>query len=774
MKRLKILTVVLLSLIAISANGATITKGLIGEQDVHRWNGTAADYTFTRPTSTGGTITLNAFGWDVDVLASYGGGVSYTVATIDRMKTALGTTNYVSAVFRPGTWTITSNTTITPNFTTVVPPGTTFSISAGVTLTINGPLIAGPYTIFSGTGSVVYGGMSVKSVLPEWRGARADDSTDSGAFLNSTIVDANGRVPIDMAAGVYRSSVTISANVSGTHLRGSSDGYVYGPTSSPSSIKFTAALVDGVTQYVGAVAQAYITIENLTIDGNSLVTNGVNGGFFITLKNSNVINCTGPGMLITSGQAIELVDSAFNGNQDGIKTVTSFGSLYSERSSFRQNTRYGLYLTGLGGVARFYDSVVESNTDYGLFINGTFLDLKFDTVHFESNKGNVGHHMSVTNGPYQGQNEEIVFDNCYFATTNSSKAATIASGSVVFRDSTLYSVKTAEALTITAGSKVKIFNSFSGYPRSTNAIYADDVRVQKNSAINSASATTAGVTVSGSAINVAAGEFTVSFVLEILPTTGADITTQLLGGGAGGLYVTANTTIENVIQTFSFGILTGAATASIELSGYVGTGVPIHVVYSRVGTTGSLYLNGYLVESVTDNANYNANIATLMGTYGVSVPANTRLYHASIWTTAGLTAAQAYTLWKADGDPEVAGLTTNLVLNTRHDDRPYGSVYDTVTDAFFALNAGMSWVSPSSPVRGTTTLNAGAATTTVSDTGVTAASRIGLFPITANAAADLGSATSVWVSAKVAGTSFTITHPNNANADKTFEYVIYP
>ena len=73
---------------------------------------------------------------------------------------------------------------------------------------------------------------------------------------------------------------------------------------------------------------------------------------------------------------------------------------------------------------------------------------------------------------------------------------------------------------------------------------------------------------------------------------------------------------------------------------------------------------------------------------------------------------------------------------------------------------------------GTVTLTANAASSTVSHTGVTAASIILLFPTSANAAADVGSATGVYISAIVASTSFTITHPNNANADKTFNYLV--
>lgn len=73
---------------------------------------------------------------------------------------------------------------------------------------------------------------------------------------------------------------------------------------------------------------------------------------------------------------------------------------------------------------------------------------------------------------------------------------------------------------------------------------------------------------------------------------------------------------------------------------------------------------------------------------------------------------------------------------------------------------------------GSCTLDANSATTTVTDGSVRADSRIILFPTSANAAADVGSATGVYVSTKTAGTSFVITHPNNANADKTFDYII--
>lgn len=88
------------------------------------------------------------------------------------------------------------------------------------------------------------------------------------------------------------------------------------------------------------------------------------------------------------------------------------------------------------------------------------------------------------------------------------------------------------------------------------------------------------------------------------------------------------------------------------------------------------------------------------------------------------------------------------------------------------VTAGISDLGTGGSNRGTVTLTANAATTTVNNSLITSTSRIQLMPTTANAAADQGSATGVWISAKVDGTSFTITHPNTAAVDKTFDYTI--
>ena len=71
---------------------------------------------------------------------------------------------------------------------------------------------------------------------------------------------------------------------------------------------------------------------------------------------------------------------------------------------------------------------------------------------------------------------------------------------------------------------------------------------------------------------------------------------------------------------------------------------------------------------------------------------------------------------------------------------------------------------------GTVTLAENQATTTVDDDNVGAESFIGLTPKTANAAAELGNGT-LYISAQSDG-SFTLTHANNPQTDRTFTYAI--
>jgi len=71
---------------------------------------------------------------------------------------------------------------------------------------------------------------------------------------------------------------------------------------------------------------------------------------------------------------------------------------------------------------------------------------------------------------------------------------------------------------------------------------------------------------------------------------------------------------------------------------------------------------------------------------------------------------------------------------------------------------------------GSFTCTASAATTAVTDFRVGKESVILLMPTTANAASELGAGT-IFVSTR-AKQSFTVTHANNAQTDRTFDYVV--
>jgi hypothetical protein len=121
---------------------------------------------------------------------------------------------------------------------------------------------------------------------------------------------------------------------------------------------------------------------------------------------------------------------------------------------------------------------------------------------------------------------------------------------------------------------------------------------------------------------------------------------------------------------------------------------------------------------------------------------------------------------RATGTLQGCDIATNIISSTFSG----GIVSSTIRDQVYGVYRYTGNSSSTLPPYYTVTLTANSATTVV--TGVPyikADSLIFLMPVTATAAAD--SATGVYISAIVAGTSFTITHPNNANANKTFNYM---
>jgi hypothetical protein len=91
------------------------------------------------------------------------------------------------------------------------------------------------------------------------------------------------------------------------------------------------------------------------------------------------------------------------------------------------------------------------------------------------------------------------------------------------------------------------------------------------------------------------------------------------------------------------------------------------------------------------------------------------------------------------------------------------------TQAYRIVNAVRQLMQGRSNAAGTATLAASAASTTVTAPNCAPGAQVFLFPRTAHAAAELA-AGGCYVSA-VGNGSFTLTHANNAQADRTFSYV---
>jgi hypothetical protein len=137
----------------------------------------------------------NVMFYDFDVpyekdALQYGAG-TFTQATITAALTAIGTTDKVTLLLRPGNWVISSNAdwSAFTNVTFKIVPGAILQIDTGTT-TLGGPVQSGRYQIFScvGTGVVVLG--RGQTAYSEWFGA-VNDGTDQSAKIAVAIASVN-------------------------------------------------------------------------------------------------------------------------------------------------------------------------------------------------------------------------------------------------------------------------------------------------------------------------------------------------------------------------------------------------------------------------------------------------------------------------------------------------------------------------------------------------------------------------------------------------------
>lgn len=316
-----------------------ISKGPIGEEDQNKWDG--VNTTFTRDTSTGGSITLNSVGTAVDALIVYGGGVNYTAATINLAISSIGSSK-VRLLLRQGSWVLEDDVTVPSNITLEIADGALIT-TTGYTLTISGGLVAPPQKVFSGTGTVTVAKGTV--VNPLWWGAIGDGSTDCTAALQyavNAVSDDGGIVLIPASDTYYKvtDAITVSHPVT---IVGESRYYsqIHQATAAKTIFTVTASYVTikdlhltgpgGISLSSGSTAisvtgySAASMSQSVRVEGCIIASWGDKGIYLIYTQNFAVKDCK-ISTVYTAGVETRSVNTGeISGNV--ISTCTSYGIL---------------------------------------------------------------------------------------------------------------------------------------------------------------------------------------------------------------------------------------------------------------------------------------------------------------------------------------------------------------------------------------------------------------------------------------------------------------
>lgn len=321
---------------------ATITKGQIGEEDIIHFDGTGTN-TFNRLTSSGGTLTLNKVGSEVDALIVYGGGVNYTNATIASALSAIGTSTKATLLIRPGTWTISSNVdwSAYTNVKFEFAKGATISHS---TYTVKIPDFTGS-PLFTGTGLVSF--VKARSINPKVFTENATPGTTlmGGAINKAAASLINGGIveldPEEYAIGT--TSITIPTNVSLVGVAGKTK------LSTTATTNFNMLLLDSVSG---------VAVKNIYFSG-SAVTDSASPVRAIYLHRSS--DC-------------EIHSNTFEGLNYGVHLSDDSGiaATNPRRNKIHHNTFKNAIGDSNGGYGLLHVYSLESEIDHNIFSPGPY------------------------------------------------------------------------------------------------------------------------------------------------------------------------------------------------------------------------------------------------------------------------------------------------------------------------------------------------------------------------------------------------------------------
>lgn len=389
---------ILISLVAVLLaatlvySASTVTKGLIGKQDMALWYSGDSAATFTRSTSEGYTLTLNKLDWvGIDAFQVWGGGVNKNRAVLVSAQSDIDTTSTRSIWLGPGTWTIDDDLTFAsyPNLFVHMAPGAIFSVSTGKTLTIYSPanIIAQPnQQIFSGSGVVAFSTGGI--IYPEWWGAKGDGSTDDSVALQAAFTSAvtsgyRSEIIFQPRNYTYATALTIPY-AQGMTLKGK--GGYFTPSGSGYNTRVTTLSYTGagvaLTIGDGAQSQTGFRMEGIYLKGTSSATGGIYldtaGG--VVLRDMTIglfSQASAYGLKLTNCQVNSFYNIGFVGNYYG--TVLGDGAAENTTNKFYDcvwngNTNHAFYMTHGNGGQTLYSPTFQTNGGSAIFIDATVGD----------------------------------------------------------------------------------------------------------------------------------------------------------------------------------------------------------------------------------------------------------------------------------------------------------------------------------------------------------------------------------------------------------------
>ena len=512
-------------------------------------------------------------------------------------------------------------------------------------------------------------------------GAVGDGVTDDTAAIQSAINTIGASKAIYFPAGTYKITSTINLLVAGISLVGDGDNFSYGSSSQNTVLSFTNAGV-GINTYVAPNTASsganvpYISIDNISLNGNNTATVGVDGGFILNMRNCAVTQFITAGVRLgVGGQTSKFTNCGFNANLDGVLSLGG-GTYYFDECTFNINTNYGL--NGTFNRCVISRSIIESNTLSGVTLSGICTQLAFNDCYFEQNDTALGVNGYQVKSSANFSYGAILFNNTVFGSTTSTKVGNISSGNVIFTNCQQTGVQ-SDPQFLVGSATVECVNSFGAYVMPTSVKTYPDVLVNPTAALLFSGVADA-ITITNPLISFGSAGFSVSILFEVDESANASRT--LISGALNSLQVLVSGSVNGITQ-FVFGKAGAApfATASAPIRPYT----PVHLVYVRSANVGYVFVNGSLVTSFADANNYAANqtyIGTdLSGTSGF----HGSLLGLSFWTSA-LTTAEVVNLWKSGGAPYAAKITSNLDFNFQY--RKQTVLVENITATNYVIPAG--------------------------------------------------------------------------------------